>query len=67
MKQLLAPAILFVPAVALGQDLLDPLVVTGSRSETKLTDVPYTTSVLDEDFLRENTRRTLPPSKVSFT
>jgi len=60
MKQLLAPAILFVPAVALGQDLLDPLVVTGSRSETKLTDVPYTTSVLDEDFLRENTRRTLP-------
>lgn len=62
MKQLFAPALLFVPAVTLGQDLLDPLVVTGNRSETQLTDVPYTTSVLDDDFIWENSRRTLPES-----
>ncbi len=60
MKQLLVPAILFVPAISLGQDLLDPLVVTSSRSETKLTDVPYTTSLLDEAILWETARRTLP-------
>lgn len=60
MKKLLVPAILFVPAISLGQDLLEPLVVTSSRSETKLTDVPYTTSLLDEAILWENARRTLP-------
>lgn len=60
MKQLLVPAILFVPAISLGQDLLEPLVVTSSRSETKLTDVPYTTSLLDEAILWESARRTLP-------
>jgi hemoglobin/transferrin/lactoferrin receptor protein len=36
------------------------LVVTSSRSETKLTDVPYTTSLLDEAILWESARRTLP-------
>lgn len=60
MKQLLVPAILFVPAISLGQDLLEPLVVTSSRSETKLTDVPYTTTLLDEAILWESARRTLP-------
>lgn len=60
MKHLLAPAVFLSPALAFGQDLLSPLVVTGSRSETSLKDLPYTTTVLDQDFLEQNTRRTLP-------
>ncbi len=60
MKHLLAPAVLLTPALVAGQDLLSPLVVTGSRSVTELKDLPYTTTVLDQDFLEQNTRRTLP-------
>jgi len=60
MKHLFAPAVFLSPALAFGQDLLSPLVVTGSRSETSLKDLPYTTTVLDQDFLEQNTRRTLP-------
>lgn len=60
MKQFLAPAVFLAPALVVGQDLLTPLVVTGSRSSTELKDLPYTTTVLDQDFLEQNTRRTLP-------
>jgi hemoglobin/transferrin/lactoferrin receptor protein len=44
----------------LAQDFLDPLYVTATRSEKKESTAPYATSYLDEDFLAENTRRTLP-------
>ncbi len=42
------------------QDFLDPLFVTAARSEQSESAAPYTTAYLDADFLRENTRRTLP-------
>lgn len=42
------------------QDFLDPLFVTAARSEQSASTAPYTTAYLDADFLRENTRRTLP-------
>jgi hemoglobin/transferrin/lactoferrin receptor protein len=45
---------------ATAQDLLKPLVVTASRSERVAGDSPYSTEVLDDSFLRENSRRTLP-------
>lgn len=42
------------------QILLDPLVVTAGRMETALSDTTYSASSLGEDFIRDNTRRTLP-------
>ncbi len=42
------------------QDLLDPLVVTATRTPQPESDVPYTTSYLDAAFIREYDRRTLP-------
>ncbi len=42
------------------QDFLDPLYVTATRSEKKESSSPYTSSYLDQNFLTENTRRTLP-------
>jgi hemoglobin/transferrin/lactoferrin receptor protein len=47
-----------VPAIA--QNFLDPLVVTAARIEQSASQVPYSTTVLDSEFLRESTRRTLP-------
>lgn len=43
-----------------GQDFLDPLFVTASRSPQTESQVPYSTSYIDADFIRKNTRRTLP-------
>ncbi len=48
------------------QDLLDPLVVTATRSENSLSSVPYTLERLDADFIEDNTRRTLPEA-LEFT
>jgi hemoglobin/transferrin/lactoferrin receptor protein len=42
------------------QDLLDPLVVTATRTPQAESDVPYTTSYLDADYIQDNDRRTLP-------
>ena len=44
----------------LAQDFLDPLVVTASRSEQAESEVPYTTTYLDAEYISDNTRRTLP-------
>ncbi len=57
-KALLTLSLLPLPLAA--QNLLDPLFVTASRSEQPGSAAPFSTSYLDEDFLRENTRRTLP-------
>ncbi|MDH4443598.1 MAG: TonB-dependent receptor [Akkermansiaceae bacterium] len=55
------PLILLAAAApAFAQSLLDPLVVTASRSEQESSQTPYSTTMLDADYLRENTRRTLP-------
>ena len=42
------------------QNLLEPLVVTAERVATPLSDTPYAATRLDADYIRENTRRTLP-------
>lgn len=51
---------LLVPSFSAAQDFLDPLVLTATRTETRLDDVPFTTTRIDSDFIRNNTRRTLP-------
>ncbi len=50
------------PAVTpiFAQDFLDPLIVTASRSGQPESRAPYTVHVLDSQFIRENTRRTVP-------
>ena len=48
------------------QDALDPLVLTATRSRDTLAGVPHTVSVLDAEFLADNTRRTLPDA-LQFT
>ena len=50
---------IFAP-IASAQDLLDPLLVTASRSEQILSDVPYTANLIDSNFLEDGERRTLP-------
>ncbi len=42
------------------QDFLDPLVVTASRRESPLKNVPYSASSFSSEDFRENTVRTLP-------
>lgn len=54
------PALVCLAMPAFGQDFLDPVVVTATRSAQMASDVPYSTSVIGEEFLRENGRRTLP-------
>lgn len=49
---------LLLPLAA--QDFLDPLVVTATRSETPLRNVPYTSELFSSGDFRENTVRTLP-------
>ncbi len=49
-----------VPMALHAQDILDPLIVTASRTETAESDTPYTVERIDAIFLQENTRRTLP-------
>lgn len=53
-------ALVFTTAPLVAQDFLDPLVVTATRSGLSADEVPYSLSVLDSDYLSENTRRTLP-------
>jgi hemoglobin/transferrin/lactoferrin receptor protein len=42
------------------QDLLEPLVVTATRSARPADTVPYTTALLDSAFLSDQSPRTLP-------
>lgn len=42
------------------QEFLNPLVVTATRTEQPESSVPYTTTYLDEDYIEDNQRRTLP-------
>ncbi|MES2657300.1 MAG: TonB-dependent receptor [Verrucomicrobiota bacterium] len=44
------------------QDLLDPLIVTASRTEQAETTAPYTVDYIDAQFFEDNDRRTLPES-----
>ena len=55
-----------VPMALHAQDILDPLIVTASRTETAESDTPYTVERIDAIFLQENTRRTLPEA-LQFT
>jgi hemoglobin/transferrin/lactoferrin receptor protein len=45
---------------ALAQNTLDPLLVTAARVEQPSSATPYSTAVIDSEFIREETRRTLP-------
>jgi hemoglobin/transferrin/lactoferrin receptor protein len=60
MKARLPLVLLFVSSPAFSQDFLDPLIVTASRSERDASDAAYSTAVIEADFIRETTRRTLP-------
>ncbi len=55
--------ILFCTALTIplsAQDLLDPLVVTATRSETSAKNVPYSSELFSSEDFQENTVRTLP-------
>ncbi|RYD61741.1 MAG: TonB-dependent receptor [Verrucomicrobiaceae bacterium] len=56
-KILLLP---LVPVAVHAQDLLDPLITTASRIETKESDTPYTVNEITEKYIEQNKRRTLP-------
>lgn len=48
------------------QDLLDPLVLTATRSYDTLAGVPHTVSIVGSGFISDSTRRTLPEA-LQFT
>lgn len=54
--------LVLLPLVSHGQDALDPLVLTATRSEIRESDSPYWVDSIDSRFISENTRRTLPES-----
>lgn len=58
----LTPSLLLFAASssAFGQNFLDPLLVTASRSEQTESAAAYSTAYIDGGFIEENTRRTLP-------
>lgn len=60
MKQSLALLGFALVVSAHGQDLLDTLYVTASRTEQLLADVPYSANLIDSEFIDDNERRTLP-------
>ena len=60
MKPAFAILLSVSPTFVYSQSFLDPLVVTASRTEQAASDSPYSTGYLDESFIRENSRRTLP-------
>lgn len=49
-----------VASTALAQDFLDPLIITANRTGLEASASTHSTTVLDADYIRENTRRTLP-------
>ena len=63
MRKALLPQLASIPLMAgllSAQDVLDPLVVTASRSATPASDLPYTVNFIDSGFIADNHRRTLP-------
>ena len=52
--------LLAASSAVFAQNFLAPLVVTASRSEQSASEVAYSTAIIDSEFIRENTRRTLP-------
>lgn len=60
MKTYIPLAFLFGTVPLSAQDFLDPLVVTATRTGMEAADLPYSVELLDSDFIRESTRRTLP-------
>lgn len=55
-----------IPLAAQGQDLLNPLITTAARLESTESDTAYTVERIDESFIEQNTRRTLPEA-LQFT
>lgn len=55
-----------VPVALHAQDVLDPLIVTASRTETAESDTPYTVEEIDQVYIEQNKRRTLPDA-LQFT
>jgi hemoglobin/transferrin/lactoferrin receptor protein len=55
-----------LPLALHGQNFLDPLLVTASRTEAQESDTPYTVEEITQDFISDNTRRTLPDA-LQFT
>jgi len=61
------PLVLLLAVASLpAQDLLDPLVLTATRSRHTLTEAPHTVTRIDADEIADNTRRTLPEA-LQFT
>jgi hemoglobin/transferrin/lactoferrin receptor protein len=60
MKTIALPLLLGVSSSAVSQNFLDPIIVTASRTGQKESAAAYSTAFIDADFIRENTRRTLP-------
>lgn len=55
------PFILFAASSPVfAQSFLDPVVVTASRTEQAESEAAYETEIITADFIRENSRRTLP-------
>ena len=67
-KSIVVPllALSLSPGLATAQDALDPLVVSGLRSDEPVAEVPYTFELIDSDFLNDTKRRTLPEA-LQFT
>lgn len=55
-----------LPLAACAQDALRPLFVTATRGPDTMADAPYTSALLDRDYLEDNTRRTIPEA-LQFT
>ena len=53
-------ALLMSVAPGMAQDLLEPLVVTATRTGVDAQDSPYSIDLLDSEYIRQNARRTLP-------
>lgn len=60
MKQLLVFLLPLSATPIFAQDFLEPLIVTASRSGQEASDAPNSTALIDSDYIRESTRRTLP-------
>ncbi len=52
--------LLVASSPVMAQNFIEPLVVTASRTEESANRAAYTMAFIDSDFIRENTRRTLP-------
>lgn len=66
MRKIAALLLLAFQFPVLAQDFLNPMFVTASRLQQAEAATPYSTSSIDQDFIRQNNRRTLPDS-LQFT